>query len=200
MRSRGSPTSDGSSACMFPWHWYCTSNTFADVSLEKEQFLSEQFRLHSGAVYRRALRLLGNPADAEEVLQDVFVKLSQRAETLDGKEPLLAWLYRLTSNQCIDLIRQRKRRSELLAINYHPEVTYSWVPEDTVTLHKVLESLAPDLAAAAIYAYCDGMPHHEIAEVLGVSKSTVGNLLDRVQKRARKLLSAGSVRTMGGQS
>ncbi|MEM6729911.1 MAG: RNA polymerase sigma factor [Myxococcota bacterium] len=157
---------------------------------DDERFIAEQFRTHGGAVYRRALRLLGNPEEAEEVLQDVFVKPSNNIGKLEEDTPVLNWLYRVTSNQCLDLLRQRKRRNELLEINFHPETQHDWVPEDALILQELLSRLKPEEAQAAIYAYCDGMAHHEIAEILGVSRRTVGNLLERVQQRAQKLVSA----------
>ncbi|MEM6533699.1 MAG: sigma-70 family RNA polymerase sigma factor [Myxococcota bacterium] len=166
-----------------------------------DQFIAKHYRLHGPVVLRRAERILGNRADAEEVLQDVFIHLARSIHTFDNDDTqVLHWLYRVTTNRCLDTIRKTKRRSQLLRLNCHSDSATRWVPDDAIFLQAVLEECSDREYQAAIYAYFDGMPHHQVAELLGVSRRTVGNLLDRVRERAQKLASSNRLRSVKGGS
>src|SRR4051812_30294696 len=72
------------------------------------------FREHGPMVYRRALRILGNAADAEEALQEVFVRVLRGGEGFEQRSQVTTWLYRITTNYCLNFLRDNKRRRELL--------------------------------------------------------------------------------------
>ncbi|MCA9543134.1 MAG: RNA polymerase sigma factor [Myxococcales bacterium] len=146
--------------------------------------VAELFREHGPMVYRRALRLLGNPADAEEAAQDVFVRVMRSSHTYDGRGALVGWLYRMTTNHCLNRIRDRKRRRELFELHVgHQKAAQSGPTSaaDLVMLRWLLAHAEPKLAEAAVYCYLDGLSYREAAELLGTSKRTVGNLLERFQ-------------------
>src|SRR5215813_11211239 len=71
------------------------------------------FRRYGARVLRRALHLLGNEAEAEEVAQDVFLALYEKASTFRGDAALFTWLYRLTVNAALSRLRRRKQRPEV---------------------------------------------------------------------------------------
>ena len=79
---------------------------------QADRRLAALFQAHKRQVYRRALRLMGNAADAEDVTQEVFIK-AMRSPPLEGREQV-AWLYRVTTNHCLDVLRGRGRRRELM--------------------------------------------------------------------------------------
>jgi RNA polymerase sigma-70 factor (ECF subfamily) len=137
-------------------------------------------------VYRRALRLLGNPADAEEATQEVFIRALRSVEGFRQQSQLTTWLYQITTHYCLNVIRDRSRRTELYEEHVAPmadgmERSGPSQPEDVVLLRRLLAAADERQAAAAVYVFIDGMSHEEAAEVLGVSKRTVGNLLERFQ-------------------
>jgi RNA polymerase sigma-70 factor (ECF subfamily) len=139
-------------------------------------------------VYRRALRLLGNPSDAEEATQEIFIRVLSSMGGFQQRSQLTTWLYQVTTNYCLNLIRDRSRRAELYEAHVVPMAGDAEVgtarSDDLVLLRKLLASADEQQAQAAIYVFLDGMSHQEAAEVLGVSKRTVGNLLERFQKWA----------------
>jgi RNA polymerase sigma-70 factor (ECF subfamily) len=137
-------------------------------------------------VYRRALRLLGNPADAEEATQEIFIRAFKGAEGFRQQSQLTTWLYQIATHYCLNLIRDRSRRAELYAEHMPAasdaeERTEAVRPDDLVLLRRLLADADERQASAAVYVFLDGMSHEEAAEVLGVSKRTVGNLIERFQ-------------------
>jgi RNA polymerase sigma-70 factor (ECF subfamily) len=156
------------------------------LSRADSQQLSQLFSQHGPRVYRRALRLLGNPADAEEATQEIFIRALRGAEGFQQQSQLTTWLYQIATHYCLNLIRDRARRAELYAENLAPtdeglERTEPVRPDDLVLLRRLLADADERQASAAIYVFLDGMSHEEAAAVMGVSKRTVGNLIERFQ-------------------
>src|SRR5512145_3515152 len=71
----------------------------------------ELYRLHAGRLYSVALRLVGNAADAEDLLQEIFLAAHRKLDTFRGESALGTWLYRLAMNLCLDHPRSRATRS-----------------------------------------------------------------------------------------
>jgi RNA polymerase sigma-70 factor (ECF subfamily) len=160
-----------------------------------ERFWSE----HSAAVFRAAFRVTGNAADAEDVLQTVFLRLARRGED-ELADQAGGYLHRSAVNAALDVVRSRQRAG--------------WVPLEPPGAAEVLASGAPDperqqvgrelrrnlrLAmnrlsprAAEIFAlrYFEGLPNREIAALLGISQGMVAVLLHRTRARLRKELAA----------
>ncbi|MGZ3460043.1 MAG: RNA polymerase sigma factor [Archangium sp.] len=156
------------------------------MSRADSQQIASLFDQHGPRVYRRALRLLGNPADAEEATQEIFIRALRAADGFRQQSQMTTWLYQITTHYCLNLIRDRTRRAELHEEHVAPMVDGSdraepARPEDLVLLRRLLSTADERQAAAAVYVFLDGMSHEEAAEVLGVSKRTVGNLLERFQ-------------------
>ena len=155
-----------------------------------EEDLDTLFRRYGPLVYRRALQLLGSPAAAEEAVQEVFIRAMKARDRFDPRAKPSTWLYRITTNYCLNQIRDSKRRQELLDERAE-EVTPASVARDPQKLAMVRELLAeadPRQAEAAAAVYVDGMSHAEAAKVIGVSRRTVGNLCDRFVTWARDRL------------
>lgn len=156
------------------------------LSRDDSQQISLLFNQHGPRVYRRALRLLGNPADAEEATQEIFIRAFRAAGNFRQQSQMTTWLYQITTNYCLNLIRDRSRRTELHEEHVAPTAdsdsrAASVSPDDLVLLRRLLSEADERQAAAAVYVFLDGMSHEEAAGVLGVSKRTVGNLLERFQ-------------------
>jgi RNA polymerase sigma-70 factor (ECF subfamily) len=165
------------------------------LSRVDSQQISQLFSQHGPRVYRRALRLLGNPADAEEATQEIFIRAFNAAGEFRQQSQLTTWLYQITTNYCLNLIRDRSRRSALHDEHVAPmadgmERADPARPDDVVLLRRLLAAADERQAAAAVYVLLDGMSHEEAASVLGVSKRTVGNLLERFQAWANEHASA----------
>lgn len=108
--------------------------------------------------------------------------------SFDGRSGMSTWLYQITTNYCLNQIRDRGRRRDLFAQNVAAdgdEATSAQAAE-LVLLRRLLVEADEQQAKAAVYVYLDGMSHEEAAEVLGVSKRTVGNLIERFLGWAKK--------------
>src|SRR3954466_15168609 len=71
----------------------------------------ELYRAHAGRLYSLALRMLGNPADAEDLLQEIFLSAHRKLDSFRGDAALGTWLYRLAMNQILDHVRSRAART-----------------------------------------------------------------------------------------
>jgi len=155
------------------------------VSRDASQQIRALFQQHGPVVYRRALRLLGNPADAEEATQEIFIRALRAMGGFQHRSQMTTWLYRIATHYCLNLIRDRARRTQLHAEHVEPMAAAAMAgalhPDERLFLRKLLASADERQAAAAVYVFIDGMSHEEAASVLGVSKRTVGNLIERFQ-------------------
>jgi RNA polymerase sigma factor (sigma-70 family) len=159
----------------------------ARVGVLDAKAVRQLFEQHGPMVYRRALRILGNAADAEEALQEVFIRVMRGAESFESRSEITTWLYRITTNYCLNAVRDHKRRRELLEQNYAPDQgERAASPDQLAILRSMLVDCDEREAQAAIYVFVDGMSHQEAAEVLGVSRRTVGNLIERFESWAKQ--------------
>lgn len=159
------------------------------LSRQQSQLVASLFRTHAPAVFRRARRMLGNAADAEEATQDIFVRVLRNAEAFEHQAKLTTWLYQITTNYCLNVLRDRKRRGELYQAHVAPAAPDRQVEparaDDLALLRRLLATGDERQVKAAVYVYLDGMSHEEAAVLLGVSKRTVGNLLERFSAWAK---------------
>jgi RNA polymerase sigma-70 factor (ECF subfamily) len=141
-------------------------------------------------VFRRALRLLGNEPDAQEVVQDVFLQLFERPEQYEGRSALTTYLYSVTTHVCLTRIRNQKNRSRLLqqhvpSAGTEPADHHTIAPDELCRLHDALRRMPELLARVAIHSCVDDLGHAEIAELIGCSRRQVANLLSRVEAWGR---------------
>lgn len=173
-----------------------TSRSTDVVRPADSRHLAQLFEQHGPRVYRRALRLLGHPGDAEEATQEIFIRVFRGASGFREQSQLTTWLYQITTHYCLNLIRDRSRRAALHEAHVVPMADESRTsptrPEDLVLLRRLLVKADERQATAAVYVFLDGMSHEEAAELLGVSKRTVGNLLERFQAWAQAQLESGA--------
>ena len=155
--------------------------------------LDELYRLHAPAAFRRARRMLGDEADALEVVHDVFVSLLQDPMQYGGKSSFATFLYRAVTNACLNRIRNRRTRERLDASHPPPTAAAPLDAEQQLVLHSVLRELPDDVAQVAIYYYMDALTQDEIAQIIGCSRRQVGKILDRLARHpARKDLAVCS--------
>jgi len=155
---------------------------------------------HSQAVYRAAFRITGNAADAEDVLQTVFLRLARR-DPSDFGAAVGGYLHRAAVNAALDVVRSRQRAGW---VPLEPVGGQSLEPADDspdperlessrqirVHLRLALSRLTPRAAEAFALRYFEGIGNREIAELLGISQGVVAVLLHRTRARLRKELVA----------
>ncbi|GIV80048.1 sigma-70 family RNA polymerase sigma factor [Litorilinea aerophila] len=166
---------------------------------------------HQQRIYHVALRMCGNPQDAEETLQETFLKAIQALPRFEGRSRLSTWLYRIASNLC--LMQRRRDAAEPLhfsvdvaadgsdgeAEDLFPPTLVDWSYDPDALLldaelRQVMEEaigqLPPKLRLVFIWRDLEGLSTGEVAEVLGISESAVKVRLHRARLQLRERLSA----------
>jgi RNA polymerase sigma factor (sigma-70 family) len=152
----------------------------------RPQALSELYRVHASSVFRRARRLLGDEAEAHEVVQDLFVSLLERPDQFAGRSTMSTFLYGATTHLCLNRLRNQRNRARLL--RGHAATSKESPPtsvDNLLALRDALASLPTQLAEVAVYYFVDELSHEEIAGLLGCSRRHVGNLVLRLQQWGR---------------
>lgn len=151
------------------------------------------FRQYGPLVFHRARALLGEAEAAKDIVQEVFIAAFTELHDFDARRgSISSWLYRVTTNRCLNLLRdtQRHRRLALLRMSTSASSAGAAQADNRILVRSLLAGAEVRCAEAAVYVHMDGMSHAEAAELLGVSRKTVGNLLDRFGHYAQK--TAGS--------
>lgn len=150
--------------------------------------VEDLFARYGSMVLRRAERLLGNREMARDVLQEVFVSVINSKDRFRGAASPSTWLYAITTNYCLQHLRDDAGRRAKLA---HPSAegagmgTGALAATDTwSTLRQALGVLPEELSRVAIHYYVDRMSHDEIAEIEGLSRRTIGNRLEAFHQAA----------------
>jgi RNA polymerase sigma-70 factor, ECF subfamily len=142
---------------------------------------------YSKSVYRRALRLLGDKEAAQDVTQEVFLRVMHSGVSVPAEPTPMAWLYRVTTNICLNRLRDRNRQEALLATKYAVNDVVSAIGETRTMVSQVLERVPEELQEVAIYFFVDELSYDEIAPLLGVSRRTVSNRLSAFRTLVEKL-------------
>ena len=151
-----------------------------------EQALCNAMEAHGAAVYRLALCRMQNPADAEDVYQDVFLQLLDQPDRDWDSEHMKAWLLRTTVNRCADLHRFRLRRP-VLALEDIPELARPG-NDRAEELWDAVARLPEKLRTAVHLHYAEGYSTEEIAALLEVPAATVRTRLHRARRQLKDLL------------
>lgn len=148
---------------------------------------------HIDRAYAIALRIVGNAADAEDVVQDTMLKIwSHRGRWQHGRARFSTWLYRVISNRCIDL--RRKPRNE--NVETVPEVAdgqpgaVEIIERNELNgmLELAMQRLPEQQRIAVIFSYHENMSNGEIAQVMDTTVAAVESLLKRGRQQLRQLL------------
>ena len=141
--------------------------------------------------------MLGNNADAEDLLQEIFLTAHRKLESFRGDSALGTWLYRLATNQILDHVRSRAARTGQLTDGLEDDST---LPDamghrlgdraiDRIDLERALSQLPEGCRAAFVLHDVEGLEHREVAEVLGIAEGTSKSQVHKARLRLRALLS-----------
>lgn len=141
---------------------------------------------HRARVFSTAYRFVRCRADAEDITQDVFIKVYRKRNEFRGDAALSTWIYRITVNTALDYLRRRKRR---------PTVPLDDVNEPSAgstNLTSLIESMIPLLPEGYRKVFVlhdiEGLKHNEIGEVLGITDGASKSQLHRARAALRKML------------
>lgn len=153
------------------------------------------FRRHEGRLHALALKLTKSETYAQDVIQDVFIKLWEQRESFGQIRNMDAWLYRLTENRVIDFLRkaaadERLRQSVWEAMPANAQATAAVV--EAREYHHILQKAIDRLPPQRRLIYClnreQGLNYQEIAEELKISRHTVKNQLSTALQAIRSFV------------
>jgi len=171
-------------------------NSPGELPREPQGDLATLFRAHHRHVFRAAHRITGSAADAEDVLQTIFLRLVKSGERYDLSENPRAYLSRAAINASLDLIRSRTRANsvgldeatttDLAEIkSTNPETQHADRELQTL-IRQAVGRLGSTAAEMFVLRYYEGFDNQEIAKFLGTSQMVVGVVLHRARTRLRK--------------
>ena len=161
----------------------------------------------SGPLYRLALKMLGNAPDAEDALQNTFLKAFQHVDKFEGRSSLSTWLYRIASNEALMLLRKRRPETTFSDLpseeednqNYDPVQITDWccLPEEELlsaeartALDRAVEHLPETMRIVFILRDIEDLSIQETSQVLDLSETAVKTRLLRARLRLREELSS----------
>ncbi len=153
-----------------------------DIADGGKSALAALYEAVSPAVYSFALSVLGSRADAEDVLQDVFVEIFRSAKGYKSVGKPMGWIISITKSKCLMKLRHDRftaRDADVEALS--PPVDF---PEDKIIMKLCIEKL-PEEERRIVLLKASGLKHREIAEILGMNLSTVLSKYHRALKKLK---------------
>jgi RNA polymerase sigma-70 factor (ECF subfamily) len=156
----------------------------------------ELYRQHSGRLFSLATRILGNQADAEDQLQEIFLSAHRKLESFRGESALGTWLYRLAMNQLLDYVRSRAARTGQLTDGLDDATVLADAAGhrladrtiERIDLERALAELPDGCRAAFLLHDVEGLEHKEVSGVLGIAEGTSKSQVHKARLRLRGLL------------
>ncbi len=143
------------------------------------------YELHAGRMKSLAFHLLASRADAEDAVQEAFLKVYRGAQSFEGNSSLATWIYRILLNCCYDSLRKRERLAEKpVAVEFPVE---SKVPL-RIALERALSLLNERLRVVFVMFEVEGLRHSEIAAILQVPEGTSRSWLFEAKSQLKRLL------------
>jgi RNA polymerase sigma-70 factor (ECF subfamily) len=173
------------------------------------------FKLHSRRVYALCLRMVGEPMQAEDLSQEVFLQVFRKIGTFRGESAFSTWMHRIAVNIVLMSLRRKSLKetpidtltssedesSQPLMESGGPDLRLNGVI-DRITLRAAINELAPGYRAMFILHDIEGYEHHEIAEMFGCTAGNSKSQVHKARARLRELLqkAAGARRRRRGKS
>ncbi|MBC7998917.1 MAG: sigma-70 family RNA polymerase sigma factor [Leptolyngbya sp.] len=170
-------------------------------------------RRYQNRIYNAAFRILGSKDEAEEVTQDTFLRVHQGLDRFREQASFSSWIFRITHNLCVDLVRAKQRKAGLKVVSFDPQSTQSEDElydsansvsqiadpmlspaqlvdevEQQEVIQKYLMELPENQRTAIVLHDIEGFQYQEIAEILGTSVGTVRSRIYYGRMKLRELL------------
>lgn len=150
------------------------------------------YTLYNEKVYNTATSYVQNIADAEETTQDVFLKIHQNAITFKGQSAVSTWIYRITVNTALNVVKKNNRfsffklgKEENIIPDFdHPGILLE-KKEDAKLLFAEIKTLPASQQTTFILSLIEGLPRQEVADIMGTTLKAVESLLQRAKKNLR---------------
>lgn len=157
---------------------------------------------YSQLVFRLAYRMTGSEADAEDVVQETFLRAYRAISTYDGRAGFTTWLYRIATNYALDLLDKRRRRAEQPPPQRMDQDQQEWEHPATAPgpdrlaegsqlqkrLHIAMAQLTPQERSAFVLRHFEELPIEDISESLGLGPSATRHSIFRAVQKLRRSL------------
>lgn len=151
--------------------------------------VEELYKKWGPTIYSRCRRMLRDSSRAEDATQEIFVSVLRHIESAPDDRTALYWLYRITTNYCLNQMRNQSRQIESMQELPEWESEHPLRAVENRDLAQRLINRVPEtLRATALLYYVDGLDQTKVAEVLGISRRTVINYLQDFNRRAQKFM------------
>lgn len=160
---------------------------------------SSEFKLmvmpYSSRLYRMAFRLMGSREEAEDVVQEVYVKLWTMRNELPDYKSIEALAVRITRNLCLDQLRRRKVSQAAIKEEQHKIADYPETPaedlerrEDKEMIHSLIASLPEPQRSLVHLRHLEGKEYEEISEMVNMNINAIRVSISRARKMMREML------------
>ena len=152
------------------------------VAMDTSAEFANLYERHYAAVYGTALRITGNPADAEDVLQTVFLRVLKQGGRMDPSHAPEPYFRRAATNASLDLLRRRVSHRETALEEAHSQTSKEGTAFLKQMLRHALASLDPSDAVMFTLRYVEGMTNGELAEMFDQEKNSIAVRLHRIRQ------------------
>ena len=164
---------------------------------------AELVELYQEKLYHMAYRMLNNKSEAEDIVQETFLRVYNNLHRYDENQKFSTWIYRIATNLCIDLLRKRKQVYSLDAesSDYEGLDGYSMIPSDNRTpesellisetqsiIHKAIDQLPPKYKSVMVLRYIQELSLQEVGDILDMPVTTVKTRVHRGREYLRRKL------------
>ncbi|MGC6494281.1 MAG: RNA polymerase sigma factor [Myxococcota bacterium] len=176
------------------------------ATLDKDYAMSLVVKRHRSRLKRRATQILRDPDLAGDVCQEVFIRAMREPRFFDADFRQGAWLYRVASNLCLNMVRDKRRRTAILETVPTPrtqsadQLDHVFADQQHETMLEAMSELSSSHRAILMERFYNDLSYAEIAEVLDLKLGTVMSRLSRAKKRLLALLDGSPLTTeLNGQ-
>lgn len=162
-----------------------------DVLAGDKQAYAHIINKYKNPLYATILRMTKNPQDAQDFVQEAFIKVYERLDQYKETGSFSSWLYRVAINHCLDQFRKKYYQTtsepvdeERIVNSQHPELVFL-KKEKSRQLERLIATLPEDERLIILLRYVNELSYDEISQLADVSVSTVRNKLHRAKKKMR---------------
>ena len=163
---------------------------FPRIAAEEKEAFCTLYETCSSAIFAYALSILRNRSDAEDAMQDTFLKIRSAAHLYKPQGKPMAWIFTITKNICLMMIRKKAHIVQMPEEDAQPDLGLDQIEnaEDRMTLEKAFTVLPEDTCQIIMLHAVSGMKHREIADLLNMPISTILSKYNRGIKRLQSEL------------
>ncbi|MFH1464923.1 MAG: sigma-70 family RNA polymerase sigma factor [Pseudomonadota bacterium] len=165
--------------------------------------LQDLYQRYAPVIHRRAWSLMGNEEDAADAVQETFARVIVHWDAFRGEASPLTWMYRISTNHCLNRMRDRRARADKRAVHraeFGGDGFEGGEEEfhDGARVRRLLALADDETRAIVVHLFFDEMTREEAARIVGISVPTLRKRLNAFLKRARKALEGNELAVVTG--